>query len=150
MSVITTPDRPSVSITRPAVTDPASEGNRRLVAEAIAQLIAVDGPQSPVASASAGSADVYCAGPERHVCGVRGARPADATLFAAFSEPELTIERQREAGDRVITHIVFRGRHTRGYRGVAPSGRTMQARGVLIHDLRGGRIVDAWSLLHWR
>ncbi len=118
--------------------------NREVVAEAITRLTA---PQTAIAAEPAFAA---LRGPSTAPNGVRGARPADSALFAGFTERTLTIERQREAGDRVITHVTFRGRHTRDYRGVAPTGREMEARGVLVHDVCGGSVIDAWSVLQWR
>jgi predicted ester cyclase len=127
------------------------QSNREIAAQAIAQLVEplprdltnLDLPRGL-------DPHVHCAGPQGHVCGVRGARPADRSLFSAFSDPELTVERTEEVGDRVISHVRFSGRHTQSYRGVAPTGRTMQARGVIVHDLNNGRIRDAWSVLRWR
>lgn len=128
-----------------------TQSNRDIAAQAVAQLIEpLPQDLTYLDLPSAFGPHVHCSGPERHVCGVRGARPADRSLFAAFSEPELTVDRIEEFGDRVISHVRFSGRHTQSYRGVAPSGRRMQARGVIVHDLADGRIRDAWSVLHWR
>ncbi len=61
-----------------------------------------------------------------------------------------TVERTEEAGERVISHVRFSGRHTTSDRGAAASGRLMQATGEIVHELHEGRITDAWSVLRWR
>lgn len=128
-----------------------TQSNRDIAERAIAQLIEpLPQDLTYLDLPSAFGPHVHCSGPERHLPGVRGARPADRRLFAAFSEPELTIDRIEEFGDRVISHVRFSGRHTQSFRGAALSGRRMQARGVIVHDLADGRIRDAWSVLHWR
>ena len=129
-----TAERTSAKRSRPAA-------NRQIVAEALARLTS---PAAPL------DLQAFRAEPRGDAVTIRGARPADHTLFAAFSQPELRVERTDEVGDRVISHITFTGRHTGRHEGAEPTGREMQARGVIVHVLHDQQITDAWSVLHWR
>ena len=123
--------------------------NRELAARAVAQLIQPL-PQGLTYLDLPGAAQPQPRCAQRAISGVRGARPADRSLFAACSERQLTVERTEEAGERVISHVRFSGRHTTSDRGAAASGRLMQATGEIVHELHEGRITDAWSVLRWR
>ena len=124
--------------------------NREIVEMAIADLTAPAAPRDSRTLTSNLDPQARCFGLRGDITTIRGALPADRDLFAAFSQPHLEVERMDEVGDRVVTHISFTGRHMRRYRGVAATGRDMQARGVIVHELREGHVIDAWSVLHWR
>ena len=90
---------------------------------------------------------------ELYAEGFRAYGPARARAFHeadAFDDVDLRIERMEASGPRVISRIVFRGRHTGVFEGQEPSGRMMEARGVVVHRIEAGRIVEAWAVLNWR
>ncbi len=124
--------------------------NREIVETAIADLTAPAAPRDSLSLTRSLDPQAQCFGLRSDTATVRGARPADRDLFAAFSQPHLEVERMDDVGDRVVTHISFSGRHMRPYRGVAATGRDMRARGVIVHALREGHVIDAWRVLHGR
>ena len=70
-----------------------------------------------------------------------------AEAHAALSYIRTTIEYQGTDGDMVITRHTTRTIHDRGaYLGLmAPTGQERETRGMLIHRVSGGKIVEEWS-----
>jgi serine phosphatase RsbU (regulator of sigma subunit)/ketosteroid isomerase-like protein len=70
-----------------------------------------------------------------------------AQFAAAFTNRTLLIEDQVAGGDKVVTRFLVRITHDRGeLMGVAPSGREMTNRAIVIHRIMEGRIAEEWSL----
>jgi serine phosphatase RsbU (regulator of sigma subunit)/predicted ester cyclase len=71
-----------------------------------------------------------------------------AAFQAALSPGRLIIEDQVAAGDKVVTRFsVVGGRHDRGeLMGVAPSGRELTNRAIVIHRIEGGKIAEEWGM----
>src|ERR687898_1568819 len=71
-----------------------------------------------------------------------------ATQFAAaFSNRTLLIEDQVAGGDKVVTRFIVHTTHDRGeLMGVAPSGRELTNRAIVIHRIVGGRIAEEWGM----
>jgi ketosteroid isomerase-like protein len=66
---------------------------------------------------------------------------------AAFSNRRLLIEDQVAAGDKVVTRFIVRFTHDLGeLMGVAPSGREMTNRAIVIHHISEGKIAEEWGL----
>ena len=62
-------------------------------------------------------------------------------LTAAFSTRRVVVEDQVAAGDKVVTRFVVHVTHDRGeLMGVAPSGKVMTNKIIMIHRIEGGRI----------
>ena len=71
-----------------------------------------------------------------------------ATQFAAaFSNRTLLIEDQVAGGDKVVTRFIVHATHDRGeLMGVAPSGRELTNRAIVIHRFVEGKIAEEWGL----
>ena len=70
-----------------------------------------------------------------------------AAFHAAQSEGQLIIEDQVAGGDKVVTRFVVHGPHDRGeLMGVAPSGRDLTNRGIIIHRIVEGKIAEEWGM----
>ena len=73
-------------------------------------------------------------------------------LRTAFPDYHRTIEAQIAEGDLVTTRWIARGTHRGPYfsealgRSIAPTGTPIEVRGVSIHRIADGRIVDAWVM----
>ena len=87
--------------------------------------------------------------PKLELDGIRGARRICEKYFAGFSDAELDLIGMDASEHRVTTRIRLRGRHTGYFQGHAPTGRSMEAQGVLVHRIEGGRIAEAWAVLSW-
>jgi ketosteroid isomerase-like protein len=70
-----------------------------------------------------------------------------AQFAAAFSKRRLLIEDQVAGADKVVTRFVVHFTHDLGeIMGVAPSGREMTNRAIVIHRISGGKIAEEWGL----
>src|SRR5215218_2794537 len=66
---------------------------------------------------------------------------------AAFSKRTLLIEDQVAGADKVVTRFIVHFTHDLGeLMGVAPSGREMTNRGIVIHRIVEGKIAEEWGL----
>jgi serine phosphatase RsbU (regulator of sigma subunit)/predicted ester cyclase len=70
-----------------------------------------------------------------------------ATFHAALSEGHLIIEDQVAGGDKVVTRLVVHSPHDRGeLMGVAPTGRVLTNRAIVIHRIVEGKIAEEWGM----
>jgi predicted ester cyclase len=70
-----------------------------------------------------------------------------AAYQAALSERRLIIEDQVAGDDKVVTRFIVHSIHDRGeLMGVAPSGRELTNRAIVIHRLVGGKIAEEWGM----
>ena len=70
-----------------------------------------------------------------------------AAFHAALSPGRLIIEDQVAGGDKVVTRFVVHATHNRGeLMGVAPSGRELTNRAIVIHRLVEGKIAEEWGM----
>jgi serine phosphatase RsbU (regulator of sigma subunit) len=59
----------------------------------------------------------------------------------------LIIEDQVAGGDKVVTRFVVHSPHDRGeLMGVAPSGREITNRAIVIHRIEGGKVAEEWGM----
>ena len=79
--------------------------------------------------------------------GREGERWAVTQLTAAFSARSVVVEDQVAAGDKVVSRFVVHVTHDRGeIMGVAPSGKAMTNKVIMIHRIEGGKIAEEWSI----
>ena len=79
--------------------------------------------------------------------GREGERWAVTQLSAAFSARSVVVEDQVAAGDKVVSRCVVHVTHDRGeIMGVAPSGKAMTNKVIMIHRIEGGKIAEEWSI----
>jgi predicted ester cyclase len=70
-----------------------------------------------------------------------------AALHAALSEGRLIIEDQVAGGDKVVTRFTVHSPHDRGeLMGVAPTGRDLTNRAIVIHRIVEGKIAEEWGM----
>jgi serine phosphatase RsbU (regulator of sigma subunit)/ketosteroid isomerase-like protein len=76
-----------------------------------------------------------------------GEKWVGAQFAAAFSNRRLLIEDQVAGGDKVVTRFIVHFTHDRGeIMGVAPSGRELTNRAIVIHRIVEGKIAEEWGL----
>ena len=79
--------------------------------------------------------------------GREGEKWAVAQLSAALSNRSVLFEDQVAAGDKVVSRLVVYVTHDRGeLMGVAPSGKVMTNKVIMIHRIEGGKIAEEWSI----
>jgi serine phosphatase RsbU (regulator of sigma subunit)/predicted ester cyclase len=70
-----------------------------------------------------------------------------AAFHAALSEGRLIIEDQVAGGDKVVTRFTVHAAHDRGeLLGVAPTGKELTNRAIIIHRIVGGKIAEEWGM----
>jgi predicted ester cyclase len=78
--------------------------------------------------------------------GREGVKQANALLLAAFPDTVHTIEDQIAEGDKVMTRLGGRGTFQGEILGIPPNGQVVNIRGVAIHRIAGGKLVEHWGL----
>jgi serine phosphatase RsbU (regulator of sigma subunit)/ketosteroid isomerase-like protein len=72
---------------------------------------------------------------------------AAAQVAGAISNANVVVEDQVAAHDKVVTRFVVHSTHDRGeIMGLAPSGRKMTNRVILIHRISEGKIAEEWGI----
>lgn len=89
----------------------------------------------------------------------RSAKSADeviahsAALHATFGELSAEIDAMVAEGDQVAARVVWRGIHKGPWRGIAPTIKRVEFRGMTFCRIRDGKISERWAevdLLRWR
>jgi serine phosphatase RsbU (regulator of sigma subunit)/predicted ester cyclase len=81
------------------------------------------------------------------VQGREGVIWAAAQVAGAISNASVVVEDQVAANDKVVTRFIVHSTHDRGeIMGLAPSGRQMTNRVILIHRIEGGKIAEEWGI----
>jgi steroid delta-isomerase-like uncharacterized protein len=77
--------------------------------------------------------------------------PKDVKRFvgefrAAFPDLRLSIEDQIAEGDKVVTRVTVRGIHQGEFRGMAPTGKEIEVKGITIFRFsEEGKVVESWD-----
>ena len=72
---------------------------------------------------------------------------AAAQVAGAISNASVVVEDQVAQGDKVVTRFTVHSTHDRGeIMGLAPSGRKMTNRVILIHRISEGKIAEEWGI----
>src|ERR687896_711272 len=70
-----------------------------------------------------------------------------AAFHGALSPGRLIIEDQVAAGDKVVTRFIVHATHDGGeLMGVAPTGRELTNRAIVVHRIVEGKIAEEWSM----
>jgi serine phosphatase RsbU (regulator of sigma subunit)/predicted ester cyclase len=81
------------------------------------------------------------------VQGREGVIWAAAQVAGAISNASVVVEDQVAQDDKVVTRFTVHSTHDRGeIMGLAPSGRQMTNRVILIHRIREGKIAEEWGI----
>src|ERR687889_491154 len=73
--------------------------------------------------------------------------PGIAAFHAALSPGRLIIEDQVAGGDKVVTRFIVHSIHDRGkLMGVAPTGRELTNRAIVVHRIVEGKIAEEWGM----
>jgi predicted ester cyclase len=79
--------------------------------------------------------------------GREGYKRAVSAFHAAFSNRRWLVEDQVAGGDKVVTRFTVQTTHDRGeLMGVAPTGRELTNRVIVIHRISGGKIAEEWGM----
>jgi predicted ester cyclase len=68
------------------------------------------------------------------------------TNFAAFSNMQIEILQQIAEGDRVVTYMQSRGKHTGMFCEIPPTGKNISMSVIRIDRIQDGKIAEHWSV----
>jgi steroid delta-isomerase-like uncharacterized protein len=77
--------------------------------------------------------------------------PEDVKRFvgefrSVFPDLRISIEEQIAEGDKVVNRVTFRGTHQREFRGMAPTGKEVELKGITIFRFSPeGKVVETWD-----
>jgi steroid delta-isomerase-like uncharacterized protein len=77
---------------------------------------------------------------------LEGFKGLAGAFLAAFPGGAHTIEDIIEAGDKVVTRVIYRGTHTGDLMGLPPTGKQVTVSAMTIDRLANGKIVETWRL----
>ena len=92
------------------------------------------------------ASDVVWHEPDRDVHGTVEAKQFVSLYKTAFPDLNITVEDVIAEGDKVVTRVTLRGTHqgeTEEFG--SPTGRSVEAKGVTISRIEGGKIVEDWD-----
>lgn len=78
--------------------------------------------------------------------GPDGPRRSVAAVHSAFSRIGVTLDLVLSDGPYTVIHYTTTARHTGDFRGVPPSGRPVTATGIVIWEVRDGKVVRDWNV----
>jgi steroid delta-isomerase-like uncharacterized protein len=70
-----------------------------------------------------------------------------AELFRRATPGKHVIVDQVAEGDRVVSRIRGSGQHIGDHLGIPASGSALEVDGIVIHRIKGGKIVEHWALV---
>lgn len=84
--------------------------------------------------------------PDRDIKGTSEAKEFISLYKAAFPDLRTAIEDVIAEGDQVVTRWTVRGTHQGEAEGFGPpTGRQIEMKGITIHRIDGGKIVEEWN-----
>ena len=85
-------------------------------------------------------------GPDQDIRGYEIAKQMSSTFFAAFPDAHITDEDVIAEGEKVVRRYTTRGTH-QGETAMfgPPTGRQIELKGITIHRIERGKIVEEWE-----
>jgi steroid delta-isomerase-like uncharacterized protein len=77
--------------------------------------------------------------------GIEGMRGYVSMYRTAFPDLQQSIEDQFAEGEKVATRLIGRGTHQGELLGIAPTGNRVEAPGIVINRISGGKIAESWA-----
>ena len=85
-------------------------------------------------------------GPDQDIRGYEQAKQMSSMFFAAFPDAQMTDEDVIAEGEKVIRRYTTRGTHQGETEMFGPpTGRQIELKGITIHRIEGGKIVEEWD-----
>ena len=67
-------------------------------------------------------------------------------FFSAFPDIQIEIMQQVVEDDRVVTHIISKGKHSGAFYGISPTGKNISTAVIRIDRIQDGKIAEHWSV----
>jgi len=81
--------------------------------------------------------------------GREGVRQSNMALRKAFTDVKHVIEDQIAEGDKVMTRVSVRATFVGEFMGFKPTGKVVEMRGIAVHRIANGRMVEHWAQADW-
>jgi steroid delta-isomerase-like uncharacterized protein len=81
----------------------------------------------------------------KEIRGTEGMRQYVSMYRSAFPDLQQTIEDQIAEGEKVATRLTGRGTHQGELIGIPPTGNRVEAPGIVINRISGGKIAESWA-----
>ena len=91
------------------------------------------------------TADCLWHQPDQDLQGPEQAKQFVGMYLSAFPDTQVSVEDVIAEGDRVVTRVRLGGTHQAELMGIAPTQRQIEVKGVTIHRIEGGKIVEEWE-----
>jgi steroid delta-isomerase-like uncharacterized protein len=91
------------------------------------------------------AADFVWHEPDQDIQGSEEARQFINMYKSAFPDLRVTVEDVLAEGDQAVTRWTIRGTHRGDLMGTAPTERKIEFKGISIHRIEGGKIVEEWN-----
>jgi steroid delta-isomerase-like uncharacterized protein len=92
------------------------------------------------------TADVVWHDPGQDIQGIEEAKQFVTMYKTAFPDLSATVEDEIAEGDKVVSRWTVRGTHQGEIEEFGPpTGRKMELKGITIHRIEGGKIVEEWN-----
>jgi steroid delta-isomerase-like uncharacterized protein len=90
--------------------------------------------------------DVVWHEPDQDIQGIEQAKQNSRMYKTAFPDLNATVEDMIAEGDKVVTRVTLRGTHQGEVEEFGPpTGRQVEAKGITISRIEGGKIVEDWD-----
>ncbi len=120
-----------------------SEENKDLARRSWEMLV---NQQNPDAVDELYAADLVWHEPDQDVRGSEEAKQFLGMYLSAFPDVRVTVEDVIAEGDKVVTRWTIRGTHQGEIEEFGPpTGRQVEIKGITIHRIEGGKIVEEWE-----
>lgn len=87
----------------------------------------------------------HSAGAEGDIHGPEEYKAFVATVRAASSDMEVTVEDRIAEGDKVVQRVVATGTHDGEFMGIEPTGNRFEISGIDIYRIEDGKFVEGWE-----
>jgi steroid delta-isomerase-like uncharacterized protein len=67
-------------------------------------------------------------------------------FFAAFPNIQIEIVQQVAEGDRIVSYITSKGKHSGTFYGIPPTGKNISTSVIRIDRIQDGKIIEHWSV----
>jgi predicted ester cyclase len=85
-------------------------------------------------------------GPDQDIRGYEQAKQMSSTFLAAFPDAQITDEDVIAEGEKVVRRYTTHATHQGGTEMFGPpTGRQIELKGITIHHIEGGKIVEEWE-----
>jgi steroid delta-isomerase-like uncharacterized protein len=83
--------------------------------------------------------------PDQDIQGYEQAKQFVSMYFGAFPDINVTVEDVIAEGEKAVTRWTMRGTHRGELMGIAPTDKQIELKGITIHRIEGGKIVEEWE-----